>query len=265
LVVWGSAYLNNRLLVITVNNADTLALPEIKSTSWAYWKNPTTLSILSRPGDQLDTLVEYSYELPSKTLTKVAEKSVEGLEPELPFLTQPLRSQLEVFQGLLQDRLLIVPFKQDEAAGALIRGMGLGYVDPNIADIPLAHPCAAVASNSEDIALTTGRSDHAVFVLSRYKSSYGDYVSYLEEVIPLSKLIQNEAVWVSQLQWSSDGKYLLFTETHYHPARFHAPDIGGDFPDPSDWTYLIRMWSKETNQTKTIALGRNAWLLPVKE
>ncbi|MBN1458465.1 MAG: hypothetical protein JXA57_02945, partial [Armatimonadetes bacterium] len=80
--------------------------------------------------------------------------------------------------------------------------------------------------------------------------------------VPRTDLLSSESVSERDLCWSPDSKYFTFTEVHSHPARFHAFDIGGEVSKPWDTTYLVRLYSVETNDVQTIALGSNAFLLP---
>lgn len=83
--------------------------------------------------------------------------------------------------------------------------------------------------------------------------------------IPATRLVQTEAVALGQLHWSLDGRRLLFTESHYHAARFHG--MGGpaaSAPSVTDWTDLVRQYSPAAGQTKTLAAGYDAYLVPAE-
>jgi hypothetical protein len=66
---------------------------------------------------------------------------------------------------------------------------------------------------------------------------------------------------VDDLRWSPDGRFVTFTETHYHPAVFHAADIGPG-PDPLDFTSVVREYALATGRTVTLAMGEDAWVAP---
>jgi hypothetical protein len=257
LVVWRGRS-GPQAVVLTIRDAVALSVEGVPEVHWAVWRDATRVALLvAEDGGP----IEKTFDVVTRTLSTAGPfRPAEGLDPELPFLLAPLRGQAEAFRKLVSDRSLSIPFEAghgDEAGGAIARGTGIPYVMPAISNLPIAHPVAAVAPDGEHIALTTSRSQGAVFIVVK-----GRYRAGIDSVIPLSQLVSGESVLVSQLQWSPDGKQLVFSEVHFHPARFHAADIGGDVPDRSDWTFLVRMWSRDTGRTETIAVGRNAWLMP---
>ena len=118
-----------------------------------------------------------------------------------------------------------------------------------------SNPSVAIARDGEHIAVKSKRGSVVVIGIGNRAMGPG-------RSVPRSTLLSSESVSARDLRWSPDSNYLTFTEVHHLPARFHAPDMGGDIPKPWDTTYLVRLYSVETNEVKTIALGCNAFLLP---
>jgi hypothetical protein len=264
LVVWEQRGTQRVAIVYFLDGAAEEAA-ELRDVGWVLWRDVETIAAFgSAPGET----TEYAYDTTEMTLSvpeeQVADRPDED-DPELAFLSRGLEEAIGMVRAMLDEDDLAVPIRPRDVTGSLVRGAGIPYVPPAALGLPVAHPIAAVSADGEHVALTTGRSKDAVFVISRYHVYGTDYSSRVLNVIPLSSLVSGEGVWVSDLQWSPDGQHLLFTEVHYHPARFHAPDIGGDVPDPLDWTYLVRMYSLRGEETRTIIVGRQGCLMPRAE
>ena len=246
--------------LVTVADGRKQDITEAGEPTWAFWRDENTVALLERHANDLQ---EYTYDCRTgrSTLTRSYQYDRSAKpEAELAFLSGPLADRIGVLEGMLADGDLAVPFTRKEAAGAVVRGAGIPYV-PSWA-ISVMRPVAAVSPNGEDIALTTGHSADAVFVIWRHVLYRDVHASNVRRVIPLTELVSGETVWVSDLRWSEDGQRLLFTEVHFRPARTHVPDLGGDIPDPLDWTYVTRMYTLKSGEVETIVVGRDAFLAP---
>ncbi len=264
LVVWEQRGTQRVAIVYFLDGAVEEAA-ELRDVQWVLWRDVETIAAFeSAPGE----MTEYAYDTTEMKLSvpeeQVADRPAED-DPELAFLSRGLEEEVGIVHAMLEEGDLAVPMRPRDVTGSLVRGAGIPYVPPAALGLPVAQPVAAVSADGEHIALTTGRSKDAVFVISRYHIYGSDYSSRVLAVIPLTSLVSGESVWVSDLQWSPDGQHVVFTEVHFHPARFHAPDIGGDVPDPLDWTYLVRMYSLRGEETRTIIVGRQGCLMPEPE
>jgi len=264
LVVWEQRA-TQRVAIVYFSDGAAEEAAELRDARWVLWRDVDTIAAFeSTPGE----MTEHAYDTTEMKLSASAESARDWsaeAKPGLAFLTQPLAEGIGIVQAMLDDGDLAVPFRPADVAGALVRGAGIPYVPAGALDWSIARPVAAVSADEEHVALTTGQSKDAVFIIWRYHVYGSDYASRVWEVIPLSSLVSGEGVWVTDLRWSPDGEHLLFTEVHYHPARSHAPDIGGDVPDPLDWTYLVRMHSLRGEETRTIIVGRQGCLMPEPE
>jgi Tol biopolymer transport system component len=104
------------------------------------------------------------------------------------------------------------------------------------------------------VALSTGAD--TVLVLS-----VDEQASRLDKAIPVTQLVKYEGVEVRDLRWSPDGRYITFTEMHYYASTGYAPDIRLGYKVPYSMTPLVRMYSTETNETETVVVGSNAFLI----
>jgi hypothetical protein len=83
--------------------------------------------------------------------------------------------------------------------------------------------------------------------------------------IPATRLVATEGVALGQLHWSPDSARLVFTESHLHAARYHA--LAGptrQMPSVTDWTDLVREYLPATGETRTLAVGFDAYRVPAE-
>jgi len=214
----------------------TAILPQLP-VACVLWRDETHLRVLSTD------VWEWEYETTTKRLVRVRRYPSQLAFYETVFAPEIGRAAQLISGGLP----LACP--KDGAKLAILRSLGLPPVYPMVSNIPVAPPVAAVSPDARWVGMTSG--DGPVIVV--------DWTPHPRRLtVPLTGLVPGEACWATDLRWSRDSRYLTFTEVHYHPARPHAPDIGGDFPDVLDWTYLVRVYSVETARAETVAVGRNA-------
>jgi hypothetical protein len=119
---------------------------------------------------------------------------------------------------------------------------------------PRRPPLAAVSPDGRYAALVGAEA--AVYIVDTATGA-------VHQKIPATRLVQPEGVVVGQLHWSQDSTRLLFTESHFHAARFHG--VGGSYrrrPSVTDWTELVREYSVATDRTETLTVGYDAYLVP---
>jgi len=248
-----------RYTVVTLRDATASEVKVPDDTDWAVWRDGTHLSFATE-GAWGEPDQAFTYDLDRGEVLPSSETLARNeLDPALPLLQASFGNHVETAQRVLKSSAFASLFELRSPAGALVRGAGLDYVPPVARDLPLAHPAAAVSPDGRQVAFAPTQDEHksAIHMLAEKGKRVAEVA-----LVPLSRLVRGEGVWVSQLQWTSDGTHLLYTETHFHPARSHAPDVGSDLPDPSDWTYLVRQWDRLTGQAETILVGRDAWLIP---
>ncbi len=115
---------------------------------------------------------------------------------------------------------------------------------------------AAVSPDGRYVALVGAEA--AVYVMDAATGA-------VRQRIPATRLVHTEGVAVGYLHWSQDSTRLLFTESHFHAARFHG--IGGpagSMPSVTDWTELVREYSLATDRTETLTVGYDAYLVPAE-
>ncbi|NIM04964.1 MAG: hypothetical protein GTO55_03230 [Armatimonadetes bacterium] len=241
----------SRLFLVPVDGGPVEEITQkADNAKFVVWKDDETVACL---GDN----AEWTFNV----LTKQAERVEPHAEVRsrdygrrvLAFLEPAFAREIQVLRQLIRKERLHIPLSEREACLAILRGVGVPLRYPLISHIPIPRPVAAVSPDGKELALTTGTD--AIFVVDLPSG-------YLHKVIPMTQLVQDEGVSPGHLRWSHDSKHLLFAECHYHPAEFHAPDIGPGLR-PFDFTYLIRMYSTETGQVATVAVGDNAFLIPM--
>ena len=232
---------------------------------YGLWKGEDTLHLLSEDRDAKQW-TERIYDAQTRQMTAVqAHPSGEPADADtqiVDLLKSPFATQIEIISSLIRGRKdtdgreIVLPLAQDEVVGAVLRGAGIAYVPWVTADLPVTYPVATVSPDGEYLAVTSGR--YAVFVI--FISEYGSHVA---RVIPLTEVVTGESVRVEDLRWATDSTRRTFTEVHYHPSGSSMKPGASHFvPDPLDSTYLVRMCTREGDQLETLAVGRNAFLLP---
>jgi hypothetical protein len=84
----------------------------------------------------------------------------------------------------------------------------------------------------------------------------------VRQKIPATRLVDAEGVALGHPHWSQNSMRLLFTESHFHAARFHV--VGGQVPSATDWTELVREYALGTGRTETLTIGYGAYLVPTE-
>ena len=175
----------------------------------------------------------------------------------LELLESAYRTPVESLRRMVQARGIPAHLTEEEAGPAVLRGIGLPLVPPLVLPrVGLPNAVAGLSPDGRYVAFAH-ISDNRVVVHALSGNEAG-----VAAVIPMSSLLKDEKVWVECLRWSPDSQQMAFTEVHFHPAWQHAFDMGGDIPDPLDWTYLVRIYSAASGEVQTLALGRNAFILP---
>jgi len=211
-------------------------LPQLQ-VACVLWKDEDHLRVLSTD------MWEWEYETTTQRLVRVKQYARQLAFYETVFAPEIGRMARLVSSGLP------LAFPGNDAKLAILRSLGLPPVYPMVSDIPVAPAVAAVSSDAREVGMTSG--DGPVVVVSLRP--------HLRRLtVPLTSLVPGEACWATDLRWSEDSSHLTFTEVHYHPARPHAPDIGGDFPDVGDWTMLVRAYDVESGRVSTLVVGSNA-------
>jgi len=253
--------------IVRVPDGEGKRIAKDLSVSEVVWRDGHTLALIAGDGD--DKAAEWQYDAESDELIRVKSYPDDVWKTGASFLESAYAKEIgllrKVIKGPEKDFGLGVPIpiSDYEAAASILRSVG--YRHYGISDIPLPRPKAAFSPDGEYLAVTTGAD--AVFILfvherPRPGGKEAEYHTSVSEVIPVTKLVAYEGVSIHDLRWSPDSEHLLFTESHYYPSRFHAPDIGGDHPDPPTSTDLVRMFSLEDGKTATVVVGENAFLLP---
>jgi Tol biopolymer transport system component len=161
-------------------------------------------------------------------------------------------------EKLAQDKEIAVPLPTRFLTDMILRGAGIPYFSSMESYLFGERAIASFSPDGKHLAFTNGKA--AVFIIW-----LGEHISNVEDTIPLTSLVSQEGVFVEDLHWSPDAKWLTFTELHYHPPQPTGLDIG-PHAGPLDYTYLVRMYSWKDRTTETIAVGRGAFLMPqIKE
>jgi len=264
---WIALEWNDKWFIVRVPDGDGKRIAKDLSVSEVVWRDGHTLAVLT--AEKESKAAEWEYDADSQKLTKVKSYPDDVRTARATMLKSAYAKEIgllrKVIKGPEKDFGLGVPIpiSDYEAAASILRSVGYRHL--GISDIPLPRPKAAFSPDGEYLAVTTGAD--AVFILfihewPRPGGKEAEYNTSVSEVIPVSKLVAYEGVSIHDLRWSPDSEHLLFTESHYYPARFYAPDIGGDHPEPPTSTDLVRMFSFEDRETKTVVAGENAFLLP---
>jgi hypothetical protein len=117
-----------------------------------------------------------------------------------------------------------------------------------------AQPQAAVSPDGRYAALAGAEA--AVYIV---EVATGDV---RQKILP-TRLVDTESVGLGHLHWSQDSTRLLFTESHFHAARYHTMYSRVDsMPSVTDWTELVREYSLASDQTRTLTIGYDAHEVP---
>lgn len=117
-----------------------------------------------------------------------------------------------------------------------------------------AQPQAAVSPDGQYAALAGAEA--AVYIV---EVATGDV---RQKILP-TRLVETESVGLGHLHWSQDSTRLLFTESHFHAARYHTMYGRVDsMPSVTDWTKLVREYSLASDQTRTLTIGCDAHEVP---
>jgi hypothetical protein len=206
-------------------------------------------------GDTL-AFLRSAFEQPIGLLTALIEQERLGVRLREEHIDPAFRGPSDVLETLMTDRLEGEPLREKYLDVALIKGAGIPYQIPSKIGIPLPDAVAAVSPDGRHVAVTPRVPVVAILVM-RVDSRT------LIDLVPLTKLFEESTVHVSDICWAPDSKRFTFTEVHYHPAQFYAPDIGPR-PDPTDWTNLVRMYTLEDGSAPILVPGSNARLMPAE-
>ncbi|MDH4180163.1 MAG: STN domain-containing protein [Armatimonadota bacterium] len=250
-ILWG-LYSYHRLFLLELDTRKVKEIAKEVAVHYLLWQDDETLRLLDYGGK------EWTYDVAENKVVLVTDHRTgdrQGYDSEiLSFFESAFPKEIDTLRKVIEEGKLAVPFDEDDVIGAIARGAGIAYRPSLAANIPVVFPVAAVSPDGRFLALTTGRSKYAVFVVHLV-------ANHVWRVIPLTELVSDENAWVADLRWRGDSQYLTFTEVHYHPAQFYATDIGPR-PDALDWTHLVRLYSLEGDRVQTVAVGSNAFLIP---
>ncbi|UCC67824.1 MAG: hypothetical protein JSV79_12020 [Armatimonadota bacterium] len=258
--------------VVRVPDGESMRIGKDSTFAAGVWRDDHTLALLTAraaPGAQALRASEFSYDAETGDLVQSKADVGDYAGARAGFLESSYAEQIGLLRSLIKGAGgkfglgLVLPIRDREAAAAVLRGAG--YRHYGLPRAPLPSSKAAFSPDGRYLATTTGAD--AVFILlihqwSRAGGKETEYSASVSEVIPVTKLVAYEGISLYDLRWSPDSKHLTFTETHYYPSRFHAPDIGGDRPEPPSSTNLVRMFSFEDRTTRTVVVGENPFLLP---
>ena len=246
-----------QLLVIPLAGGEARRIaPAEPSDKWSppqlvFWRDGDTLEMLVRSDDP-DKLARWVYTVGTGELEFAGDLA---WAERVSLLEERFSAQMRALERAERD-----PELDPEIAGhlgtanqsvAILRGAGIVTWTARSG----LNRWVAVSEDEEYVAIKDGREPVVVIGI-------GEGTMGVRHLMPRSDLLSSESVSERDLRWSPDSKYLTFTEAHHHPARFHARDMGGGVSKPWDTTYLVRLYSVETNEVNTIAVGRNAFLLP---
>ena len=258
--------------VVRVPDGESMPIGKDLSVGAVVWRDDHTLALLAArpmPGTQASRASEFSYDAETGDLVQSKADMGDYAGGGAGFLESAYAEQIGLLRSLIKGAGgefglgLMLPISTHEAAAAVLRGAG--YREYGLSGILLPRPKAAFSPDGAYLAVTTGAD--AVFILlihhwPRAEGKEMEYSASANEVIPLTKLVAYEGTSVQDLRWSPDSEYLTFTESHYYPSSFHAPDLGGGHPEPPSSTDLVRMFSFEGRETRTVVVGGNPFLLP---
>ncbi len=160
-------------------------------------------------------------------------------------------SQVRTLETMLSKRKPPVAFPADRVGWPLCEAI---HYELNRIPNQWAPAQAAVSPDGKYAALVGAEA--AVYVMDAATGA-------VRQKISATRLVRTEGVAMGYLHWSQDSTRLLFTESHFHAARFHG--VGGPFgrmPSVNDWTELVREYSVATGQTETLTVGYDAYLVP---
>jgi hypothetical protein len=214
---------------------------------YLLWKDDDDLIVLDFDQWQ-QKWVQGVYDIGHAALTPTGTPSsnVEALKAQFA-------SQIHAVTDLVNsDARFGIRLKARDVPGAVLGSAGIWWGR----DLRVPRPVAAVAPDGKHVALSAG--DGAVLVITR--TGTRSYVA--SRTLSATQLLRDEAVRFQHLRWSPDSKYLTFTETHYYPAQYYAPDIGRGYQVPANVTSLVRLYDLESDDVQTVMVGENAFLAP---
>ncbi len=246
------------LLVIPLDGGEARRVaPAEPSRKWrlprvVFWRDGNTLEILVS-SDRLD-LTRWVYTVGTRELEFVADLADDWAETK-SLVEECFGEQMRALERAERDPRIGPQIAGDlgtaDRSFDILRGAGIVTWTGRSG----LNAWVAVSADGEYVAIKDRRKPMVVIGI-------GEGNMGARHPVPRTDFLSSESVSERDLRWSPDSKYLTFTEAHHHPARFHAPDMGGDVSKPWDTTYLVRLYSVETNEVKTIAVGRNGFLLP---
>ncbi len=252
-----------QVLVIPMDGSEAKTVAPAESTDrWSvpdvvFWRDDDTLEMMVRTSDRRARLARWVYTVGTEEPEFVGDFS--GFEDAVEsFLETHFREEAEAVEKAGRhpetDPQMARELPRQGRSVAILRLEGTATWSERYG-LSMSH---AVSPDGEYRAMRRRRKPTVVTALGDL-DTIGTAVGH---PLPRTDLLLSESVGERDLCWSPDSKFLTFTEMHHHPARFHAFDIGGDVSKPWDTTYLVRLYSVETKEVKTIALGSNAFLLP---
>jgi hypothetical protein len=252
-VIWRSAWRNSsgrpRVFVVPVSGGEAY---EVRGgADFAWWQDDHTLILLTEDG------VEVSYDVVRRTGTE-ARDGVNVLDR----LTSGHAEAIATLDALARAGKLPFRLREGEARVAVLLGAGFppwGSLHNPAWTLPSA--VAALSPDGRYLALAKANG----LCICSLQGSGGEVTGCtVLGTVKLQELVDGGGVRADDLRWSADSKHLTFTEEHHHPAASHPPDMGYWYPDPVDWTDLVRMYSltPEGGKLTTIAAGRSAFLMP---
>jgi WD40 repeat protein len=236
-----------RLLLLDLSTGEIQPLLDGKHVLWVRWEGDDTLATAtsSESNNQLtiwqlqphaeEALHYVSIETYDKTFMAKFETQVKQIKQLADAKKLPFKLQTEGLADVLAEKYQL-PRHRGDALSMLF--------SPRLAVSP------------DDKCLALSEREGPLYIIDL--ASGAQLAS-----IPAAAIITGEGVSFDDLRWSADSRYLTFTEQHYHPAEPHGYDISPR-PDPTDFTYVVRLYSRTDNKTSTVAFGRDAFLLPVK-
>lgn len=238
LVWWGEPGSALSVFLVPLTGGRTTQVGRDWDVLSAVWGGPSTVEFLTQD------MTEWTYDLSARRTSR-GRSGVNAWR----FLESAFSEPISVVRALLRAKKMPPWMDEDEAGLAVLRGAGLPRLPPLASDIPVIGSVAAVSPDAQWVAYY-GRDEQAISVVSA--SNGGLY-----DVIALPAEARGEFVWVDDLCWSADSRWLTFTEVHNRPARYYAPDLPGPAPEPGEWTNLVRLYGRQAKSVVTLAEGRS--------
>jgi hypothetical protein len=224
------------LLLIPLAGGDAKRIGIPRPVSALLWTEDDELEIVERDGAQ------WRFHPSTGRLTAEPVAGDEALEAAHG-------AQVQALEALLSKVRLPTVFPV-EPLDSIVQAEAWGSPGPR------RPPLAAVSPDGRYAALVGAEA--AVYIVDAATGA-------VRQKIHPTRLVHTEAVAVGQLHWSQDSGHLLFAESHLHAARFHGKGgSSGRMPSATDWTELVREYSLATDQTETLTVGYDAYLVPTE-